>query len=133
MNDKTQQKKRSNRLNTNPQHKILDDNDDTEPQRTTSKSVVNEIEFSVDYISLPPRVSQYMNRNDDDAYALACGKLFKLPLFPLKMNLDMKQPPHKEYQRLSRIVTAVRVRRLVLSNQITELSLDMKKYSVSSE
>ena len=71
------------------------------------------MEFSVQYIALPRHVAvAYMNRKNDELYKKYCGKLFQLPLFPLQM--DRRKSKNREYHRLSRIVTAVRVRRLVI-------------------
>lgn len=83
------------------------------PQDT--KSLETHMLYSVEYISLPEHVaSSYMNRKNELAYMDACGREFRLPLYPTMTNMSR----NKEYKRLSRIVTAVRIRRLVSAVQL---------------
>jgi hypothetical protein len=87
-----------------------DDTSEIIPQG--AQSLETSMSFAVDFISFPTHIAAtYMNRKNELAYIEACGKVFKLPLYPSTVDSTR----NKEYKRLSRIVTAVRIRRLVRS------------------
>lgn len=85
-----------------------DDSSEIVPQGL--QSIETQMPFTVEFLSLPTHIAAtYMNRKNELAYMEACGKVFTLPLYPPMVD-SLRS---KEYKRLSRIVTAVRIRRLV--------------------
>jgi hypothetical protein len=77
----------------------------------------NSLQFSCSQMDLPSYVSNtFMCRRSEDAYKVALGKAFTLDLFPPRLKAGIYYQP--EYEQLSRYVTAFRIRRLVLTQEI---------------
>ena len=111
----------------------------------------SDIIFSVSYIDVPEYVAQtYMHRYNEEAYRCSCEekKGFKLTLFPPD-NSVLRHFPHmievhevlgmtltpsdgikfrEEFLHLSRLVKAVRVRRIVLQDKYIKLKNKIRKY-----
>jgi hypothetical protein len=87
----------------------------------------NSIQYAVSFMALPSLVANtFMYRRNEDAYKAALEKPFVLDLFPPRLQPGIQYKP--EYSQLSRYVTAYRIRRLVLMQEIDsfeELTKDL--------
>lgn len=88
--------------------------------------------FKVNYLEVPREVAKkYLNRHAEKIYEECCGQTFELHLFPpvlKQQQLDVDGNPigpsyrySNYYQQLSRIVTGVRVRKVMLQEESSNL------------
>lgn len=87
------------------------------------------IEFSVDYLDVPRDIAkQYLGRHIDKHYRDACGQTRKLALFPPILKQDgtpegMVYRYRPYFVHISRIITACRIRRLVIQDEYNNAQL----------
>lgn len=87
----------------------------------------NSIKYAVSFMPVPSLVANtFMYRRNEDVYKAALDTPFALDLFPAKLKEGVRYQP--AYSQLSRYITAYRIRRLVLLQEIDsfgELTKDL--------
>jgi hypothetical protein len=115
------------------------------------KTLESEVLYSVSYISIPEYVAQeYMYRHNEEAYETSCEEKveYTLPLFPVDASV-LRHFPHfieaheeigltimpsegiafrEEFLHVSRLIKAVRIRRIVLLDKYIKLKAKIRKY-----
>lgn len=87
----------------------------------------HEIEYSVPYLYVPRRVYPYLLRRHNDIYQKGCGQVFSLALFSPNLKPDVEYS--EEFKKIATIATAVRVRRIVLMEELRSHGGKLNNYA----
>lgn len=89
--------------------------------------MAEESTFSVPYLAMKPKLAKkFMYRTMETAYKESCGKHFELPIFAPLLKKDGRY--RQSVVELSQKLTASRVRRLILTDEIHSLAVQIAKY-----